>query len=326
MAYITARPEPRFEWFFDSLSLNARREEISQIIVVDFFAQECDGQTAEKVSQRIEHVMTCAKHFHKITRVVPPKPNVWQGKHRLTPRNWWAASNARNSALCLCKNDFIAYLDDRCVLAPTWLDAVLEAREKQYAVCGVYEKRSKLMVLNGRIVDEGELLASDVRMKGVTDPQRRRPCPGEWVFGCTFALPTEWMLNVNGFSELSDSASMEDVIFGKMLENNGYPIYHDGRMKMIEDRTIEECDSAGLDRAEFKNPAHNMKRSSKEKHPNDVNDKLHTLLRTEAKLKRSTHQWDLRVVRNSVLAGNSFPVPTTPTHDWHDQQALKDMT
>ena len=318
VALITARPNPELKWFFQSLARCSKREAVSQVIIVDHFAQECDGRSVSDVSQATNRVMEAAGMFKDVTQHVPPKPNVWNGRHRLTPRNWWAAANARNTALCLCKNGFIAYLDDRCVLAPTWMDAVLEARSKQYVVCGTYEKRSGMAVSDGLITDLGELVGEDPRMNGETNPCRRRRCPGEWVFGCTFALPTEWMLQVNGVDESWDSAGMEDTHFGKMLENNRRPIFHDGRMKMIEDRAPQEKDPTCRE--------HDMKRDSKEKHPYDATDKTHTLKQRLWNRKRADHAWDLASIRESVLSGGQFPVPTGPAHDWFDNQPLKDMT
>ena len=64
------------------------------------------------------------------------------------------------------------------------------------------------------------------------------------MFGCTFALPLEWALQMNGFEEGCDGLSMEDVIFGLMLKNNGFRIDYDPQMRMIEDRTEGEI-SAG---------------------------------------------------------------------------------
>jgi hypothetical protein len=83
-------------------------------------------------------------------------------------------------------------------------------------------------------------------------------------------------------------------------------------MKIIEDRT------GGV-------RGHDMKRSSKEKHPNDKNDKAHKLIDKLWHNKFSSHLWNLRDIRNSVLAGNFPPIPTSPTHDWFDSQPLKEM-
>lgn len=318
IAYISARPEPRIEWFLQSLALCNRLDLVSQIVIVDKFAAAYDGWTERDVAHARNHIYDNAGRFRNIVQHVPPKPSVWSGPYRMTPRDWWSASSYRNTALCHAKSPFIAYLDDRCVLAPTWMDAVVEAMQKNYVVCGTYEKREGMVVREGKIVTEGTLMATDPRMNGEPNPQRRRACSGEWLFGCTFALPTEWMLQVNGFDESWDSVSMEDTHFGKMLENNTHPIFHDGRMKMIEDRTPREQDAASRE--------HDMKRSSKEKHPNDREDKTHQLIRRLWSNKRSAHPWDMRVIRNNILRGGTFPVPLQPTHDWFDGQPLNQMT
>jgi len=318
LAYITARPAPHLDWFFQSLALNNYLDEIGQIIIVDRFAEACDDWTEEDARWAVVRTCDVSGRFASITQVVPPKPCVWSGKHRLTPRNWWSASSYRNTALCYATGDFIVYLDDRCVLMPTWMDAVHEAREKNYCVAGCYEKHKGLVVKDGVIVHTGGITARDTRMEVETDLHRRRPCPGEWLFGCTFGLPLEWMLRVNSFDEGWDSVSMEDTHFGKMLENNGFPIYHDGRMKMVEDRTPFEQDPNCRE--------HDMKRSSKEKHPHDVNDKTHTLKRRLWNNKAAVHPWNMREIRESVLRGNAFPIPRGPEKDWFDGQPLREMT
>lgn len=318
ISLITARPAPEIHWFFDSLALNSHLDRIGQIIIVDRFAEACDDWTERDVAATRNHVMDAAGRFAKITQHVPPKPCVWSGKHRLTPRNWWSASNYRNTSLCYCKNSFLAYLDDRCVLAPTWMDAVVEAQDQQWVVAGTYEKRVGMVVRDGKIISPGTLIGSDSRMDGEANPLRRRRCPGEWMFGCTFALPVEWMLQVNGFDENFDSVSFEDVHFGKMLQNNNYPMFHDGRMKMVEDRSPQEADP--------KSREHDMKRDSKEKHPHDKNDKTHTLIRRLWDNKRAAHPWDMRLIRSRVLRGEGFPIPQQPTHDFFDGAPLSTMT
>jgi hypothetical protein len=311
LVYSTARPAPRFDWFFDSFARCGGREQVNQIIVVDFFAQVCDAWTSEDCIARYKEVMNAAgSMFRPIVQWVPPKPNVWNGKYRLTPRNWWAVANARNTGLCLCKNDYVVFIDDRCVLVNTFMDAVREAAANNYAVCGTYEKRDGMEVDNGVITNPGNITGKDSRAEVAQG--RKMICPGTWMFGHAFGLPTEWMLTVNGVDESWDSVSMEDTHFGQMLTNNHYPIYHDPRMAMVEDRSPSS-------------PPHDMMRSSKEKHPSDKADKTHTLIKKLWDNKRSTHQWDLRKIREQALMGIPFPVPTGPTHDWFDNQPLSEM-
>jgi len=303
IVYISARPEPKYQWLFDSLKLQSGLFDLGQIVIVDFFAEEGD---------RVGHIMSEADvaGFGSITKVVPPKPNVWGGKHRLTKNNWWHVAACRNTGLIHSTGDFIAFLDDRCVLMPTWFDAVREARDSKYAVCGTYEKRTGMTVSGGHIQHGGIMTGTDSRAS-ITSGSKMH-CPGTWMFGCTFALPVEWMLKVNGVDESWDSVSMEDTHFGQMLQNNGYPIYFDPRMKMIEDRSPEA-------------PAHNMLRSSKEKHPNDQNDKTHTLIQKIWNNKESSHPENMIIQRDAIRSGLRLPIPTSPTHDWFDGQPLAEM-
>ncbi len=297
ICYITAREQPRSEWFFDSLRPQYNPGEPVYVIVID---THCDKQWPDK------------EVIDEKTFRVCPKPTIWQGKHRLTPIDWWAVSNARNTGFCLCQTEWIAFCDDRCVLLPGWMDSIELAMTGNYVVAGAYEKRQGTKIESGIIQYEGGagiLSGEDCRVK---HSRRLRQCPGQWLFSCNFALPLEWGLVVNGFDELMDSVSMEDVIFGSMIENNNFPVFFDPRMKIVEDRTPGEL---GTD----------MKRYSKELHPHDTNDKTHKLLHRLRHVKRAEHDWNLREIRENVLKGQPFPIPTQPTHDWFDNQPLSEM-
>lgn len=287
---------------------------VTQIVIIDLFAEPFDDWTEIDVARRRNEVYASAQKFIPLHNCEidwrPPKPNVWSGKFRLTPRNWWAKSNSLNTGLCLTKNQYVVFSDDRCVFLPTFLDAVKEASDGKYVVCGTYEKRTGLEVADGRIVKDGETIGKDARAEVAQG--RKMICPGTWMFGHAFSLPTYWALDVNGVDESWDSVSMEDTHFGQMLENSGYPIYHDPRMAQIQDRSPNAC-------------AYDMKRSSKERHPNDKEDKTHKLIERLWQNKKACHFWNLREIRNQVLAGNPFPIPLKPEVDWFDQQPLKEM-
>ena len=290
--YATSRHEPEFHWFYDSV----RRESDCQIIVID--PQCVNGRNGQQG-------ISCH----------PPKPTVWQGPHRLTKEDYWAKSNALNTGICLCRTDWLMCVDDRSVLLPGWFARIQAAMSGGYGVCGSYEKRHNLKVENGVITDWGTLAAGDPRI--VRDHRADfapavKDSPGSWWFGCVNALPLEWALQVNGYEELLDSASMEDSMFGLMLANNGFPIKYDPQLKLIEDRTPERCGPA-------------MKRTSKERWPHDTEDKLHKALARFGVRKRTEHHWDLRAIRAAVLRGEPFPPADRPTHDWHDGQAIRDF-
>src|ERR1043165_3971320 len=93
ITYVTGRKDPKIDWFFDSLDrqIEGSGVTINEVIVVSRYYLDYESLFLTQVK---------------------PKPNVWQGEHRLTKEDWWAMSNARNTALCLCKADYIAYVDD----------------------------------------------------------------------------------------------------------------------------------------------------------------------------------------------------------------------
>jgi len=165
--------------------------------------------------------------FQSVT-VSPPKPNIWQGAHRVTSIDWWANSNARNTGIVLCKTDFVAFLDDRCHLGPEWLATVRKSEQKRSSVIvGAYEKHE-----NGQVTP-------DHRLRDC--PQGKKDCGGGWLYGCTFALPLEWCLEANGFEEGCDGLSGEDYIFGFMLENNGHRIDFAASLFVFSDMSAPLC-------------------------------------------------------------------------------------
>jgi len=198
IAYVTGRPDPRLDWAIDALVPQARAEDELTLIVVDALERPA-AAIGFYPHPMIVDLIECA-----------PKPTPWQGKHRLTTADWWAMSNARNTAFVWCPPDvdYVAFLDDRCVPGPRWLDVVRDGFEKrQSVICGAYEKHE-----DGRVsVDNRRQVA----------PAGKTGCGGNWLYGCTFALPLEWALEVNGFEEGMDGLSFEDVIFGLNLANAG---------------------------------------------------------------------------------------------------------
>ena len=244
-----------------------------------------------------------------------PKPSIWSGRHRITSQDWWSKSNSLNTAICLCRTDWIAFLDDRSVILPGWLDCIAEAMEGGYGVNGGYEKRRHMTVEDGVIKHGGIITAKDSRIQHMESNGLQNPLPhgGEWCFGCNLALPLEWCLAVNGFDETCDGISGEDTMFGLMLHNNGFPMKFDKRMMMIEDRTPGECGPV-------------MRREDKGVSPND---KSHALLARLKGLKRALNEpcgWDLRQIRADVLAGKPFPVPPEKEHrDFYDGQLIKEF-
>ena len=313
VAFITARKHPEFRWFLDGLHRQVQAGDAIEVIFVDFYAQACDGWTNDDVKRRQDEVMEANNgRFQCIW--MPPKPTVWQGPNRLPKHNWWAASNARNTAICMASGDFFACVDDRLVLGENWLEGVRAAEKGKYVAVGAYEKRTGITVENGVIKHAGIVTGEDNRLQYVKQHYRhlKNPysCPGEWFYSASFALPMEWELKANGFDETCDSSGGEDSIHGLMLQNNAFPIFYDTRMMVIEDRTPEFLGET-------------MIRKDKGVSPND---KSHALLARLRGHKRSQHPWDIRTIRTNVQRGMPWPEANWPTTDWYDGEQVKDMT
>jgi len=288
-AFISCREQPKFRWFLDSLRNQGGND--APIIFVDGYSSRALGTIADGV-------------LH-----VAPKPTVWSGPHRLTKDEWWSKSSSLNSAICLCKTDWIAFCDDRCVLNPGWLDSVREAMAGNYSVCGSYSKHSDLKVENGVVKNYGQLMGQDHRDR----PGGAEHFKHHWFFGCTFALPLEWALQVNGFEELLDGLGAEDTQFGSMLRANGFEMKYDPRMRVLQDRTPGECGPE-------------MKKTSKRRYDHDKEAKDYKAIERFYGQKQSQHPINLREIRAKVLAGEPFPHHGgQPSHDWFDGQPIKDF-
>lgn len=297
VAFVTARKEPNLYWFLDSLA-NQVGDMGAEVIVIDSYFDDRPENTHPETN------MIWMSYRGLSIRKIRPKPTIWAGKHRITLENWWSKSNSLNSSICLCRTEWIAFVDDRSVLCTGWLDCIEEAMRGQYAVVGTYEKHANMRIENGEIIDPGETLGVDHR------PQYDHPVPTHDWYGGHCALPLEWCLRVNGFSEdVCDSLGLEDAMFGVTLRNFGFPMCYDARMKIIEDRTPGEIDGA-------------LKRADKGVSPNDKSHKIVEIFRDKID---SQNSFDIRNLRDRMLSGEPFPPPSASHIDWYDGAEIKDM-
>ena len=294
IAYITSRKKPKIEWFYQSLVRQLDKDDDVRIIVVD--------------SNVSEPWWMFRKDFLE-SLVTPPKPTIWQGKHKITKEDWWAKSNALNTGIILCETEWIAFVDDRCVLAPEWLQCVKDAMEGGYAVVGSYEKWANMKVENGKIIDMGEFLGKDDR------EQFGYPVDGKDWYGGSSAIPLEWCLAVNGFPEdLCDGLGSEDSMFGKVLRYANLPFKYDSRMKIIEDRTPTEIDGA-------------LKRADKNT-DKGFEAKSWQIVKAFWHKTTSGNSYDIRQHRARVQAGEDLQsiMPSASHYDWYDNQPISEMT
>lgn len=295
IAYITSRADPKIEWFWHSLYNQLVRTPISVIVISPF-------------PDAIQNGSNGAWAFIPTAQVYKPKPSVWQGEHRLTKQDWFAASNARNTALCLTRTSYLAYVDDLSVLMPGWLNAVFEHMAANRFGFGAYLKANNLQVEDGK-VKSYDLKAADNRLAHVRSDIT--PCTGKWLYGCSLCGPVEAFLSVGGWPEFCDGLGFEDCIMGHALANLGYPMVYDRRMMTIES-----------DEHHFIGPA--MKKSDFGVSPND---KSHAALGIgqQSRYFENYYEGGIRRMREQVLSGQPFPVVNNPQHCWFTGTRLADL-
>lgn len=288
IAYVTGRAKPKLEWLIDDLGRQAQPGDELELVFVDFYGRGVQAFATLPREPWLVNVIEAS-----------PKPTIWQGPHRVAMRDYWAMSNARNTALVHCETDYVAFLDDRCRLDTGWLAAVRRGeRERKSVLVGPYDKREA----SGISVDH----RSHQARIGAVKPY---DVGGRWLFGGNFALPLAWALDVNGFEEGCDSVGGEDYIFGQMLENLGRRIEFDASMHVLQDRV-------GID--------HPFPRWDKGISPDD---KSHAMNRRFGKRTRTEFTPDLSALRELVRAGGTFPIPDPngDHRDWYDGQPIKEM-
>jgi Glycosyl transferase family 2 len=292
IVFTTARNHPEVGWFLDSLN------------------RETGGDYSNTSVTIVDSFRRGSIPIYRNALWIGPKPTIWQGEHRITSEDWWAKCNALNTGIALCDTEWIAFVDDRSVLTHGWLQCVQDSMIHGYAVCGSYEKRANMRVVNGEIMDDGELLGHDDR------PQRGFPVPTVDWYGGSCALPLEWCLRVNGFPEnVCDGLGFEDVAFGILLRNNNFPCMYDSRMKLIEDRTPTEIGGA-LKRASKPSPDPDNKYLAKDYRILDIMRNSTT----------SGNSYDIRELRNRTLKGEPFPLSSASHFDWYDNTPINEMT
>ena len=296
IAYMTNRRQCMVEWFIDSL-----RREIAEFgkgleirtVMVDFFARE-----------RGRHL--------SFDHHVEPKPTPWQGSHRLTTRDYFAMSNARNTAICLAPDGWLLTVDDLSVLIPGYLKAVRDAMDGGYVACGAYKKVNKLKVRNGHVVSCEERAAGVDSRWVLGNDAGPVPISGGQMFGCSNCCPVEALLQVNGWDEDCDSMGSEDYILGIMLERAGFTLKYDRRMLTLESEELHHKEQPMLRIIKMK--------------PDDASWNILNRVRSGAKSVGACYYPEgIREVRRRVLAGEPFPIPSGPTHDWRDRQPLTEM-
>lgn len=288
VVYITARKDPKLEWFTTALKAQGFH---GKLVVVDFWA---DGNDPNRV---------------------PPKPTVWQGKHRLTKNDYFAAANARNTGLCLAPDGWIAYIDDLSWIGPRWLEAIQDGMRDNYIVCGAYKKVHKLEIVENVPTYEEFQQGIDSRWHQGRD-DGPVPLNGNQMYGCSLAGPIEAFLSINGWDEDADLTGMggEDYICGMMLEKHGWKFRYDRRMLSLESEEHHHSDC-------------HMKRVILKKA--GAADASHAILNLVKKQRATAPNYfgpqGIRSLRQRCLNGSPFPIAQIPQHSWYDGTPLSEL-
>lgn len=250
VAYVTNRANPQFAWFVDSLFNQTTPEQRAdiQLVVVDGHLWHCDVKITPGFNDisllqpyhfdqpRLEEfqAMVSGKFDYTDERKfmhVPPKPCAFQGPFRQTKREFFCAGNARDTALIVAEGDYVVFCDDLSVLAPTWYSQVLHAAQHGYVVAGVYQKHRKM------VVENGQLISSEVHSVDDRWPMSSASGIVPWngsIYGCSWGLPLEAALEVDGHEPACYTQGGEDYDVGIRLHRAGWQVFINRNMLSIE--------------------------------------------------------------------------------------------
>jgi glycosyltransferase involved in cell wall biosynthesis len=229
--YVTHRPEPRFDWFADSLAAQLGADDPEVIFVDGLHSTERAAQLEQVVAGRFAH------------RHVTAKPSPWNGPHRLTGKDYFASASARNTGIVCATRPYVVFVDDCSVLMPGWWSEARTAARHEYVVAGAYQYHREMAVENGVLVrsrhvpDEPD--ATDCRWDQGHDEALVKVGGGH-LFGCSFGAPRALLVELGGQDELVDAAEGADCQLGLRLEWAGVPILYSRRMLTIESTELHE--------------------------------------------------------------------------------------
>lgn len=238
IAYFTCRKEPKIEWFFRSLNRELLHAGTNwkdvKILIIDYWYQYDPSQRYEQFKKHWEIYPDISVEH------ISPKPSPWQGLHKVTKSNYFAASNARNTAFLNCHSQYIVCIDDLTVIKPGWYEVVRWGAQHNHVVLGSYAKVKNLSCKEDGTFSFDEFPPGlDSRFNnGVIKNDFAQLVAGSWLFGCSFGLPLDLALQVDGFDEACDGQGAEDYDFGIRLGRITSNIYYSRQMFTYEDEDL----------------------------------------------------------------------------------------
>jgi hypothetical protein len=312
--YPTCRPEPRFDWFADSLARETQGADVEVVVV--------DGIHSLDRTRRFQAV--AGGRFR--LQHVAAKPTPYAGPYRRTGRDYFAAASARNTGLAYARTPYVVYADDLSVVMPGWWSEVQSAASAGCVVAGAYQKHWDMVVADGRLVSSrGELSGLDSRWAQGHDTATV-PIAGSQLFGCSFGAPRSLLLEVNGFDELCDSIGGEDWNLGVRVEWSGAEIRYSRRMLTIESEELHRVGPVVLRRDKTAPPSVYMRRLREfgvsQRHVAGNWDSSHMIVDVLFGTRSAQPQGNCSLVEdlNPVRFGEM--AARLPTHHWFDREPL----
>jgi hypothetical protein len=221
--YSTYRATCLFDWFVDSLAREPEADPSMQIVCVDAMLLQ-EGAEA----RREEMEKAVAGRFQFVH--VPPKPNPYQGPHRLTSKTYFSASNPRNSGIVLASHSYVCFIDDLSIMQAGSLRVILQAK-KEGKVLGCAYKKVHNLARDGSMYDCTNGL--DSRWNLAKEGQTFVKIEGSQLYGYS-CMPLEAILEINGYDHIADSIGLEDSHAGHRLQKSGQAIWYSREACFLE--------------------------------------------------------------------------------------------
>jgi hypothetical protein len=216
------------------------------------------------------------------------------------------------------------------VLAPTWFDQVAHAAEGDYILAGAYKKLRKMEVVGGKLISFEEYPAGvDTRWSKGSD-SGVVPWHGSALYGCSFGLPLEAALEVDGNDAACNSQGAEDTELGIRLERAGWPVFYNRNCTTFESEERHHDGSKLPMERKLVTPDRLPAAYDSYKVPNEAEKYFsdHVVLnRLCNETERITPLIgdNLRELRAQYQATGMVPVPEPNMRDWRDGKLLSEL-
>lgn len=334
LVHITGRRDPKWEWYVNSLMRQIPVADLKTLQFVFIDGQRW-GNVADDMSlndmvwdSASSKNMTRGQALREIVADrfeydhLPPLPNVFQGPFRKTSRDLFFAGNNRNSGAVAARGDYIMFCDDLAWCGPQWYAQVKHAAHHKYLLAGMYQKRKNMIVEDGVLVSSEEFPPGiDSRWSSGSD-LGIVPWHGSGVFGCSFGMPLETYLTVDGCGIETAGMGAEDYCLAMRAERTGLPVMLNRNCLTYESEEDHHVEPS-------------LPRMSKPVSPDRLppgytgstsNDWVHVnRLKNEPNRILPLFPNNLREIRRRYMETGLVPIPQEPTTDWRDGTPLSEL-